>query len=46
VIVTERDPFRALDLDRVKHLTKAPAPVDLRDIYEPDVCSGVEEGPP
>ncbi|WP_306140690.1 UDP-glucose/GDP-mannose dehydrogenase family protein [Roseibium sp. MMSF_3412] len=36
VIVTEWDQFRALDLDRVKTLVKAPKVVDLRNIYTPD----------
>ncbi len=35
VIVTEWDVFRALDLNRVKQLTKAPVLVDLRNIYNP-----------
>ncbi|RXZ64121.1 UDP-glucose dehydrogenase family protein [Pelagerythrobacter rhizovicinus] len=35
-IVTEWDAFRALDLDRVKALAKAPVLVDLRNIYKPD----------
>ncbi len=35
VIVTEWDAFRALDLDRVKRLAKAPVLVDLRNIYDP-----------
>ena len=35
-IVTEWDAFRALDLDRVKQLTKAPVLVDLRNIYRPE----------
>ena len=35
-IVTEWDAFRALDLDRVKSLAKAPVMVDLRNIYRPD----------
>jgi UDPglucose 6-dehydrogenase len=34
VIVTEWDAFRALDLDRVKALAKAPVLVDLRNIYD------------
>ncbi len=34
-IVTEWDEFRALDLDRVKSLLKAPVMVDLRNIYRP-----------
>lgn len=36
VIVTEWDQFRALDLDRVKSLVKAPKIIDLRNIYKPD----------
>ncbi|TYC52688.1 UDP-glucose/GDP-mannose dehydrogenase family protein [Rhodobacterales bacterium] len=36
VIVTEWDQFRALDLDRVKQLVKAPKVVDLRNIYNTD----------
>ncbi|WP_422039713.1 UDP-glucose dehydrogenase family protein [Roseibium sp.] len=39
VIVTEWDQFRALDLDRVKALVKAPKVVDLRNIYTPDYMS-------
>lgn len=39
VIVTEWDQFRALDLDRVKSLAKAPRVVDLRNIYKPDYMS-------
>ncbi len=35
-IVTEWDAFRALDLNRVKELAKAPVLVDLRNIYSPD----------
>ena len=35
VIVTEWDAFRALDLNRVKELAKAPVMVDLRNIYNP-----------
>ncbi|HXY57203.1 MAG TPA: UDP-glucose/GDP-mannose dehydrogenase family protein [Methylocystis sp.] len=34
-IVTEWDAFRALDLDRVKRLLKAPVVVDLRNVYRP-----------
>ncbi|MBU1606240.1 UDP-glucose/GDP-mannose dehydrogenase family protein [Qipengyuania sp. DY56-A-20] len=34
-IVTEWDAFRALDLDRVKQIAKAPVLVDLRNIYRP-----------
>ncbi len=37
VIVTEWDVYRALDLDRVKSLVKAPILVDLRNIYDPAV---------
>jgi UDPglucose 6-dehydrogenase len=36
VIITEWDQFRALDLDRIKLLMKAPVLVDLRNIYKPD----------
>ena len=35
VIVTEWDAFRALDLDKVKALVKAPVLVDLRNVYDP-----------
>jgi UDPglucose 6-dehydrogenase len=35
LILTEWDQFRALDLDRVKSLMKAPLVVDLRNIYRP-----------
>jgi UDPglucose 6-dehydrogenase len=35
-LVTEWDEFRALDLDRVKQLAKAPILVDLRNVYRPD----------
>jgi UDPglucose 6-dehydrogenase len=35
VILTEWDQFRALDMDRVKSLLKAPIVVDLRNIYRP-----------
>ncbi|WP_298196147.1 UDP-glucose/GDP-mannose dehydrogenase family protein [Novosphingobium sp.] len=35
-LVTEWDAFRALDLDRVKALVKAPVLVDLRNVYRPD----------
>ena len=34
-LVTEWDAFRALDLERVKALAKAPVLVDLRNIYDP-----------
>jgi UDPglucose 6-dehydrogenase len=36
VIVTEWEPFRALDLDRVKTLLKKPLVVDLRNVYRPE----------
>ncbi len=36
VIITEWDQFRALDLDRVKTLMRAPVIIDLRNIYRPD----------
>lgn len=35
VIVTEWNQFRALDMERVKALLKAPKIADLRNIYEP-----------
>ena len=34
-IVTEWDAFRALDLDRVTRIARAPVLVDLRNIYDP-----------
>ncbi|HEV7875018.1 MAG TPA: UDP-glucose/GDP-mannose dehydrogenase family protein [Enterovirga sp.] len=36
VIVTEWDAFRALDLDRIGTLLRAPVIIDLRNIYRPD----------
>lgn len=36
VILTEWDQFRALDLNRMKLLMKAPLVVDLRNIYRPE----------
>ncbi|WP_369062154.1 UDP-glucose/GDP-mannose dehydrogenase family protein [Caulobacter sp. 73W] len=36
VMITEWDQFRALDLDRLKLLMKAPVMVDLRNIYRPE----------
>lgn len=36
VILTEWNEFRALDLERVKSLMKAPVMVDLRNIYDPN----------
>jgi len=35
-IVTEWDAFRALDLQRVKALARAPVLVDLRNVYRPE----------
>jgi UDPglucose 6-dehydrogenase len=35
-ILTEWEQFRALDLDRIKSLLRAPVIVDLRNIYKPD----------
>lgn len=35
VIVTEWNQFRALDMERVKRLLKAPKIADLRNVYEP-----------
>jgi UDPglucose 6-dehydrogenase len=39
VILTEWDQFRALDLERIKGLMRAPVLVDLRNIYRPDDMS-------
>jgi len=36
VIVTEWEQFRALDLDRLKHVMASPVLIDLRNIYRPD----------
>ena len=36
VILTEWDPFRALDFDRIKDLMRRPLLVDLRNVYRPD----------
>ncbi|MBL7075176.1 UDP-glucose/GDP-mannose dehydrogenase family protein [candidate division KSB1 bacterium] len=36
VLVTEWNPFRSLDLDRIKSLLKEPNIIDLRNIYEPE----------
>lgn len=36
VFMTEWNQFRALDMERVKKLLKAPKVADLRNIYEPD----------
>jgi len=35
LILTEWDQFRALDLDRIKLLARAPVIVDLRNVYRP-----------
>jgi UDPglucose 6-dehydrogenase len=35
VIVTEWDAFRALDLDRIKAIARAPLLIDLRNVYDP-----------
>ncbi|HYD44306.1 MAG TPA: UDP binding domain-containing protein, partial [Phenylobacterium sp.] len=35
VILTEWDQFRALDLDRIKLVMRAPRIIDLRNIYKP-----------
>ncbi len=35
VMVTEWDPFRALDLDRLKAAMRTPVVVDLRNVYQP-----------
>ncbi len=34
-LVTEWDAFRALDLERIKAMVKAPVMVDLRNVYDP-----------
>jgi UDPglucose 6-dehydrogenase len=36
VLVTEWDQFRALDLDHIRKLMRAPVVVDLRNVYRPD----------
>ena len=36
VIVTEWDPFRALDLERLKRALRTPVLVDLRNVYRPE----------
>ncbi len=36
VIVTEWNPFRALELERLKSLLKTPLIVDLRNLYDPE----------
>ena len=36
VLLTEWDQFRALDLDRMRLLMRAPVVVDLRNVYRPD----------
>jgi UDPglucose 6-dehydrogenase len=36
VLLTEWNQFRALDLDRVKTLMRAPVVVDLRNVYRPE----------
>ncbi len=35
-LVTEWEQFRALDLDRIKSLLKAPIIIDMRNIYKPE----------
>jgi UDPglucose 6-dehydrogenase len=35
VILTEWNEFRGLDLDRARAVMKAPALIDLRNIYDP-----------
>lgn len=37
VLVTEWEEFRALDLDRIMQIMKAPVMIDLRNVYRPDV---------
>jgi UDPglucose 6-dehydrogenase len=36
VLLTEWNEFRALDLERIKALLRAPVIIDLRNIYQPD----------
>ena len=36
VLATEWNQFRMLDLERVKELMRAPAIVDLRNVYDPE----------
>jgi UDPglucose 6-dehydrogenase len=36
VIITEWNQFRALDMEKVKNLLRAPKIADLRNIYEPE----------
>lgn len=36
VLITEWNQFRALNMDKVKELLKAPKIIDLRNIYEPE----------
>ncbi|MEN2989991.1 UDP-glucose/GDP-mannose dehydrogenase family protein [Tistrella sp. BH-R2-4] len=40
VLITEWNQFRALDLDRVKAVMKAPVMVDLRNVYAPSEMVG------
>jgi len=40
VLVTEWDAFRALDLQRIKSMVKAPVLVDLRNVYDPGEVRG------
>jgi len=42
VIATEWEQFRALDLERLKHLMKRPVIVDLRNIYRADAMKRFE----
>jgi UDPglucose 6-dehydrogenase len=39
VVLTEWNEFRALDLQRIKALLRAPVVVDLRNIYDPQIMS-------
>jgi UDPglucose 6-dehydrogenase len=36
VLLTEWDQFRALDLDRIRGLLRAPVVIDLRNVYRPE----------
>jgi UDPglucose 6-dehydrogenase len=36
IILTEWNPFRKLELERLRGLVKTPLIIDLRNLYEPD----------
>jgi len=41
ILMTEWNPFRNLDLDRIKKIMKSPVMIDLRNIYDPKRVSGM-----